>query len=199
MMFATAPDALKQNDIIVNKRSVIVLTGNCNASGSTLEAEVFSRKDGSKNVRSYNVDALFANIDAGWTLYRTVDCRTTAPAPLPELVAVSCDHCEEGYVCTYPGTEYEHWQACNNCGSTGFVELCSQCDEPSQVVDGEERCGCEVICETCDMRVSLSHIVDAGVCKTCFDKMAETIRREADDYTAFIAEQLEFGRSVNWL
>ncbi len=75
----TAPDALKQNDIIVNKQSVIVLTGNCNASGSTLEAEVFSRKDGSKNVRSYNVDALFANIDAGWTLYRTVDRRTTAP------------------------------------------------------------------------------------------------------------------------
>lgn len=53
-------------------------------------------------------------------------------APLPELMRVSCPHCQEG---------------CQSCNGTAYTEVCSGCGFVPSVKDGYEVCACNTVSE----------------------------------------------------
>lgn len=112
------------------------------------------------------------------------------PTPLPELVAVSCAECQEG---------------CEACNGTMTREVCGGCLEVPTVIAGNEACACTFLtttlatCEICERTVSVAELDNANVCIFCRDEMAAKIQQEEDERSAWIAEQLELGRSWGWL
>ncbi len=112
------------------------------------------------------------------------------PAPLPDLVEVACLSCTDG---------------CETCNGTMTREVCGGCLEVPAVICGVEACACTYLittpatCEICERTVTAAELDNANVCTRCRDEMAAKIQREAEEHQAWVAEQLELGRSWGWL
>lgn len=190
------PDTLKQGDIIINKQSIIVLTGHRNASGTILEAEVFSRKGGTaRGIRSYGFDALYAGLDAGWVLYRA-EALPSAPVPptaLPPVSETLCEACAGLGVSDYaacPDGSLEPVD-CPQCGGQGSRLLCEGCGQtPSFDTD---LCGCNQPCEICK---GPGPVDSANVCQACFKQGLEALEREAEEHDRLVHEEVAWALSV---
>lgn len=105
------------------------------------------------------------------------------PAPLPELVTIPCKLCRgDGFILAPDPMLSER---CTGCYGAKVVEVCPDCKETP---DGaSDLCGCT--CETCERPVHATELRD-GICPTCFAEGAANIRRETEEYQAWVVEQM---------